>query len=80
MTIHLYGKLADALGRTVDLELANACSVAELRERLSREYPDAADLLGSGRLRACIDNAIVATSAILNPGETIEFLPPVSGG
>ena len=80
MTIHFYGKLADAFGRTIDLDLPIACSIAELRERLSREYPDAAHLLGSGRLRACMDNAIVPASAIVNPDGIVEFLPPVSGG
>jgi sulfur-carrier protein len=80
MTIHFYGKLADAFGRSIDLELAEACSVAELRERLSRDYPDVAEILGSGKLRACVDNAIVPASAIVNPDQTIEFLPPVSGG
>ena len=80
MTIHFYGKLADAFGRSIDLDLAEACSVAELRERLSHDYPDAAEMLSSGKLRACVDNAIVPADALVNPAETVEFLPPVSGG
>ena len=79
MRIHFYGRLADALGREVELASAAPCSVAELRELLAADHPHAAEALRN-RARACIDDELVSDSRIVSPGEAVEFFPPVSGG
>lgn len=79
MRIHFYGRLAEQLGRSIELDVEGDCSVAELRGRLAADYPHSAEALGR-RVRACVGDTIVADSHVVRPGETVEFLPPVSGG
>lgn len=79
MRIHFYGRLAEQIGRSIELDVEGDCSVAELRGRLAADYPHSAQALGQ-RVRACVGDTIVADSHVVRPGETVEFLPPVSGG
>ena len=55
-------------------------SVAQLRRRLARLHPSAADDLLSPRVRACVGDAIVAEDFVPGAGDKVEFLPPLSGG
>jgi molybdopterin converting factor small subunit len=73
-----YGRLADAIGRDIEIEAGGACSVAELRRRVAASHPDAADALG--RSRAVIASAMVGDEHVIAPADQVEFLPPVSGG
>ena len=77
MKVLFYGRLADAIGRDIELE-GYACSVAELRRRVAASHPDAADALG--RSRAVIASAMVGDEHVIAPTDQVEFLPPVSGG
>ncbi|MFP5330602.1 MAG: MoaD/ThiS family protein [Alphaproteobacteria bacterium] len=79
MKIQFYGRLAERFGRHVELDIQSECSVAELRRRLAADFPGFADVPGK-RVRACIGDTIVADTHLVRPGETVEFLPPVSGG
>lgn len=79
MKIIFYGRLAEAIGHEVELDAPDGCTVAELRERLAAEHPEAADRLASRRARACIDDTLVGEDAVV-AGRPLEFLPPVSGG
>jgi molybdopterin converting factor small subunit len=79
MKIHFYGRLADSLGRNIEVELPESCSVADLRERLANEHPQIANALGH-RVRACVGDMIVPDSHIVRPCDSVEFFPPVSGG
>lgn len=77
MRIRLYGRLADVLGREVELPSAG-CSVGDVRRRLASRHAAAAIELDRSR-------AVIAGSAVNDyqpVGETdeLEFLPPVSGG
>ena len=81
MRITFFGKLGDRIGRDVDVDLPAArCSVAELRRHLAERYPAAAEDLAARTLRACVDEAIVPESYMIGPDQTVEFLPPLSGG
>lgn len=79
MHIHFYGRLADALGERIELDVGAPCTVAELRQRLAGELPAAAAAL-AGRVRACVGDRIVPDSHRLEPSDRVEFLAPVSGG
>lgn len=79
MKILFHGRLADLLGREVELPAA-ACTIAQLRERIAVAHPRAAEPVRSKRVRACIGDAIVAESHVVGAGEQVEFFPPVSGG
>lgn len=80
LKIRFFGRLADLLGGELDIRAPAGCSVEELRNRIAEEHPGAADVLRSGRVRACIDGVIVPDSHRIARGTEVEFLPPVSGG
>ena len=80
MRVQFYGKLAGWLGKDVEIELPGACSIAEIRERLAAAYPDSAEALGCRRVRACVGDTLVPDDHLVQPNDTIEFFPPVSGG
>jgi len=81
MRIGFFGRLGERIGREVDLDLpADACTVADLRLHLARQFPAASGDLASGSLRACVDEAIVPDSHVVRPGQRVEFFPPLSGG
>jgi MoaE-MoaD fusion protein len=79
MKIHFYGRLAESLGRDIEVEVPGGCSIADLRQRLATEYPHAANSLGH-RARALVGDVVVADSHFVRPGDSVEFFPPVSGG
>ena len=80
MRILFHGRLAEAIGRELDLDAAPGCSVAEVRERLIAQHPEAEQPLCSRRARTCVGDAIVHDKYVVQAFDTVEFLPPVSGG
>lgn len=80
MKVRSFGRIADFLGRERELDIEEACTVAELRARLAALCPEAAQSLRDGRLRACVDDTLVPDSYLLTPADSVEFLAPVSGG
>ena len=80
MRILFHGRLAEAIGRELDLDAAAGCSVAELRERLIADHPEAKQPLRSRRARTCVGDTMVHDDYVLQASDTVEFLPPVSGG
>ena len=78
MRIRLYGKLADAIGRELELDAPEACSIGEVRHRLESDFPHAAPALAASR--AVIGDTLVEDSRPAASNDTIEFLPVVSGG
>lgn len=79
MKVHFYGRLAEALGPTIEIELSGNSSIADLRERLAKQYPYAAGAFGE-RVRACLGEKFVPDEQIIGPDDSVEFIPPVSGG
>lgn len=80
MRILFYGKLADALGRQMEVDVPGSCSVHELRDHVAELRPPAASALRDKRVRACIGDSIVLDSHVVGPADEVEFIPPVSGG
>jgi hypothetical protein len=78
--IVLHGRLVDLLGREISISVPAGCSVGDLRRFVAAEHPEAAGAILSPRVRACIGDAIVIDGFRPGLGETVEFLPPVSGG
>jgi molybdopterin converting factor small subunit len=78
--ILFYGRLAEAIGRELEVDFAPGCSVAELRGKLVAQFPAVADALRSKRALTCVGDRLVRDGDRLGAGETLEFLPPVSGG
>lgn len=80
MRILFYGRLADTIGREIDLDAPDGSSIADLRARLASEHPAAASALTGGRSLTCVAGTLVRNDYRVGAGELIEFLPPVSGG
>jgi len=79
MRVTFYGKLADRLKRTVDID-GPARTVGEVRARLAERFPDSRDDLLAPSLKACIKDLIVGNDHPVARDTLIEFFPPVSGG
>ncbi len=78
--ILFYGRLAEAIAPALEFGGVAARSIGELRERLAREHPAAAEALASKRSSACVGGRIVSDDFALVAGDPVEFFPPVSGG
>ncbi|MEO8453697.1 MAG: MoaD/ThiS family protein [Sphingomicrobium sp.] len=80
MKVLFYGRLAEVIGPELETRAQPGCSVAQLRERLIAEHPEAEQPLRNKRALACVGNALVLDDYVLAETEIVEFLPPVSGG
>lgn len=80
MRILFYGRLADALGREMELDEPSGGTIRDLRQRIAAENPEAAQALSSQRVRACIGGSLMLDDATVGPDDSVEFLPPLSGG
>lgn len=80
MKVLFYGRLAEAIGPELEIDAPPGCSVAELRDRLVAEHPQAEQPLRSRKALACVGDALVRDSYVLKAADRVEFLPPVSGG
>lgn len=80
MKVLFYGRLAEAIGPELEVDAPFGSSVEQLRERLVAEFPEAEQPLRSRRARACVGDSIVRDEYVLQEGDDLAFLPPVSGG
>lgn len=80
MKVLFYGRLADSLGPQVQVDAPEDCTVAQLREKLIAAYPGAAEMFRNRRTRAFVCDTLVFDDHHLSGHQTVEFLPPVSGG
>ena len=80
LRITFYGRLADVVGRELDLVVDEPCTIARLRQRIAASFPVAASLLGDRRVRACVMDELVPDDHLIGADEAVEFLAPVSGG
>jgi molybdopterin synthase sulfur carrier subunit len=80
LKVLFYGRLAETIGPELEIDAPAGCSVAELRDRLIAEHPQAEQPLRARRALACVGDALVRDSYVLKSADSVEFLPPVSGG
>lgn len=79
VTVKLFAAYQDAVGAPeVTMHVSSGDSVASLRDRLIRQYPE----LDRWRdvTRFGINLEFVDPSATLQPGDEVVLIPPVSGG
>lgn len=77
--VSLFGSLAEAIGRQVELP-APGSTVGDVRRRLIELYPAAAASLSRPAVRACVEDRIVDDGHELSGAAELAFLPPLSGG
>lgn len=81
MRISFYGKLAELIARDLTLdEAGGAPSVGTVRRLLAERYPDARDALFAPSLRICVGDTLVGDDHPVRAGDSVDFLPVLSGG
>ena len=80
MKVLFYGRLAEAIGAELEVGASPGSSVAEVRDRVAADHPDVEGVLRSNRALSFVGDRLVRDDYRLAPGDTLEFLPPVSGG
>lgn len=81
LNVELCGRLADACGRMVDVDLpVEEVPVSDLFAALAAAYPALAPSFASGRVRACVNEALVGPDSPVRAGDQVALFPPVSGG
>ncbi|RYM10727.1 MoaD/ThiS family protein [Sphingobium cupriresistens] len=81
LDIELCGRLADACGPVLGLAVPeNGLPVTAMLDDLASAYPALGEALRRIRIRACINETIVANDAMVRPGDRVALFPPVSGG
>lgn len=81
LNVELCGRLADACGRVVAVELPHdGVPVRELFAALGAAYPQLGQAIASGRVRASVNEALVTAEALVRLGDDVALFPPVSGG
>ena len=79
VNISLFAGLHDLVGkREVMMELADGSSVDQLRDELGTLYPVVVPYLAT--LVCAVDDEFVPTDYLLNDGDEVALIPPVSGG
>jgi molybdopterin synthase sulfur carrier subunit len=79
--VRYFASLREALGAAEVLDLAEACTVHGLRERLIARSPRHAEVLARGRaVRCALDQQMCGEDAIVGEGAEVAFFPPVTGG
>jgi molybdopterin converting factor small subunit len=81
MRVTFFGKLAEWIGRSVDMELPeHTMSIGDLRVLIGDRFPHARDEMLNGKVRACVGDLLVDDGFLVGREHIVEFLPPVSGG
>ena len=81
MTVHvlLFASLRDRAGTgTVDLEVPEAATVQTAIASLTERFPALQDRLG--RVMYAVNQQYSDRTTILEPGDELALIPPVSGG
>jgi len=79
LTILYFAHLAERTGtREETRDVPSGATAAALRELLAKAHPKLGDALKS--CRVAVQEEFVADSTLLAEGNTVAFIPPVSGG
>lgn len=77
--VQLFAGARDQLGRgSVQLELSDNATVADLRHRLATDFPVLADIMQRAML--AVDAEYASDNQKLHSASEIALIPPVSGG
>ena len=80
MKVLFYGRLAEAIGPELEMGATRGCSVASVRDSLIASHPEIESMLRKRRALTFIGGQLVRDDHLLTGDDTLEFLPPVSGG
>ncbi|MEA0552761.1 molybdopterin converting factor subunit 1 [Lysinibacillus irui] len=76
INILLFAHLQEVVGKSkLTVELSDV-SVAQLKEWMEQQYPE----LSLQQMMTAINEEFATDTTIINSGDTIAFIPPISGG
>lgn len=79
IAVHCFAALREAVGTEVlEVTLPQRADVSALRQALLREHPSLKALLLSTAV--AVNQRLVGDGAVLEAGDEVALLPPVSGG
>lgn len=79
IVVHLFGPARDAVGdESIEVEIAEGSSVADLLEAVRRDVPQLAHLLDASRL--AIDLRYASSDDPIPADAEVALIPPVAGG
>jgi molybdopterin converting factor subunit 1 len=79
VSIQLFAAARDRVGRSsIQVELRDDATVADLRGRLALDYPQLADIVPRAML--AVDTEYARDAQQIRPTSEIALIPPVSGG
>ncbi len=79
MQVHFFGRIADAMGGSVAVEVPElGLTIAGLRGALAARHD--CDSLKDLTVRAAVNDVIVDEACPVRPGDTVAFMSPLSGG
>jgi molybdopterin converting factor subunit 1 len=79
LTLLYFAHLSERAGtREESREFPDGLRVDELRKQVERAHPRLAGMLGT--CRVALDEEFAADDAVPQDGQTVAFIPPVSGG
>jgi len=79
LSVRIFARARDLVGKSeVVVELPAGATVADLRRRLSVDYPALKSLLEHSAL--AVNDEFADDSSLLPPSSEVALLPPVSGG
>jgi molybdopterin synthase catalytic subunit/molybdopterin converting factor small subunit len=79
LTVKLFGSLAQKIGKpTIDIDLTDGATGADLLAVLSKQYPSAAGVLS--RASFAVNLRVSPWTTRVTPSDEVAILPPASGG
>jgi molybdopterin synthase sulfur carrier subunit len=80
ITVRYFARLRDAVGRREDVLDADVGTAEALARTLAQRSPDAADALTHPSVRFAVNGVVAGRDAAVKDGDTVDLLPPFSGG
>jgi molybdopterin converting factor subunit 1 len=79
IVLELFARVRELAGQpSINLELPELSTLADVRRNLAEQVPEAATLLAKSAI--AVNECYADEAVVLKPGDRVAVLPPVSGG
>ena len=72
----LFAHLQEAVGQSKVMVELEGCTVLDVKKWMEKEYPQ----LSLEQMMAAVNEEFVTDDAVVKDGDTLAFIPPISGG